>query len=939
MTRASKAGNCAEMKFGRFGWKRACEWAGVLRVWASPGTNPFVAQAARVEERRRLPFRVAFWWAAWFGVAWFFAWSVDSGLGRHPYPAVTAAQTAVGLAWLWAFFAARLRLASALQSEWIKARLAPILLSRLSPDEVAARAGAPAFWLGLLVAAMGLPAWAFGLALGFFSPLDALGYALLLALAIVGFPVWSATLWEAQVNARARLKAGATPSATKRRVATTTTNAGPMSLSRAVFLSLFVVGQALVFSVQLPMMMSLGTWVAMWPYEVTHLFMRPYMYPLLLARLLVYPLPFYAASLPLALALAPFWINGLRDSHARLSASLEARSDSAEKRAARVAAIWRPIRGLWAPLLLGFLLPVAYQDGWLGAWRIGAVAMPTKAGVDASVTLSLWHGLIAMATFASSFWLRARVAKGAAVVEWPILRRQWARVAARTFGVATLVGTLAPLACGHTPFPAPFGVLAAQLALVAGMWLTLQVAIARLQSVRGVTSGFGRSALDWGVILWLVGIPFLITAVPALVTWGVVFVNPLKWPMCLASPVTLWFAPRFAQSLDSPLFYGAAVGHGMLAGALLLYTRTLKASEGKPAKAARRRRLSAATRRKLALNPQAAQEEQALQQSREETLQTVLEARQQQDAPTAKTPAPPLNTLDTDAPETAALRTITRPPLPKPNAAQERFLGRFGRLDNPLLLLEMRRAMGQIDWATNARYGAEAGAIAVVIFSIVVPAIYLLMNLLTGPTPPKGSPPTFAGMEWVFAGFTLLGLVIAVADIVQKVESLYARDRLDGALDFLWLSPMTTQEIVMGKLGPPLIKATLYMAAFWPALLTISALLSLAGDYRLWPFAVVMPIFVWAFAARGVAWLHLTGVAKTSSRFALYVAGVGLGALLLPLAVGIGYAFSLLLGDFDTADFSPLLWWALASTVACLLDCWLPLAWSLRLLERERVRR
>jgi len=943
------AANFAFMAFGRLGLERAREWWWALREWGAPEHNPFVAAAARVEVRRHLPFRVAFWWTAWFALAWFLAWAMDAGLSKPNAPSVVAGQTAISFAWLWALIAARLRLSLALQSEWLKARLVPILLSRLSPDEVAARAGAPAVWLGAFVAALGLPAWVFGLALGFLAPPDAVGYALLLAMSIIGFPRWSSALWEAQLNARARAKAGARPVAFNRAKTATTFGTGAMSLSRAVFWALFVVWIALNFSIPQPMINSVATWVSMWPKEITSLWTRPYAYPLMLARWLVYPLPFYALSFPVGLALAPFWVNGLRGSHARLSASLEARSDSLAKCALRIAAIWHPLRGWWAPLLLGFLLPVAYQDGWLGAWRGSVALSPTKVGGATDVTLSLWHALAAMATFAASFWLRARTTAWTGGSEdWQKLQRAWIKVVGRIYAGAFLVGTLAPLACGHNPFPSPFGVFAVQMALVVGTWLAVQWALAHIQTIEGTWLAGGN--LGWVLALWFVGVPFLIAGVPPLLTWGVVFVNPLAWPMCLVSPVTLWFAPRFDTSLASPLFWSAALTQLALAVCLMLHARTLRAPVAKTAKRTTRR-MSAAERRKGARGTPGPTLEQA-RQATVNALQGVVEIREGRAAPTRlptrsasqdkgrlNSPASPPTVLDTDAPETAALRTVTRPPLPHPTPAQERFLRRFARFDNALLRLEMRRAMGQIDWFTNARGGAYAGVATIVVLSLVLPALYFLINLLSGGAPPRGGSPTFGGMEWVFFGLVMLGFVATSVDVCQRVEALYARDRLDGTLDFLWLSPMTTPEIVMGKVGPTLVRATLYFVAFWPALLTLAVLLSLAGDLRLWPFVVLLPPFWWALTVRGVAWFHLMGVAKNQSKLAIYASVVGLLGLLFPLGVGIVLALSPMSNDFDTANFAPLAAFVLLSIPLCLLDCALPVAWSLRLGERERVKR
>jgi hypothetical protein len=997
--------------------ERARVWWPQLKAWASPRRNPFVAQALRAEARRSLAVRLAFWFGMWFVAAWASAVWMESAVDHEVEVPVVGAQTAIGLAWVWALWLARFRLGSALRKEWLKERLIPILLSRLSPEEVAALSGAPATLLGVFVSALALPAWALGWGMGFLTPLDAWGYALLLIAACAGFPSWSSAAWEARLNART--SATATGKTNNRKAASSSTASTGTSVWAALLLSAFPIVAALFYVAPQAFVSSFETWVTMWPGEIRMLFGHFYAFPLLLARLLAYPLPFFAASLPLWVALAPFWVNGLRHSHANLSCALEARRDSGEKRARRIAAIWRPIRGWWAPLMAGFALPVAYESDWLAAWRGATPMFPSKWGVEADVTLSWWHIVVALGAFTLSIWLRMSAAQREAESQWPVVWERFKKLARRVGAGVFVAGIFGPLGCGHNPLPAPVALFGVQMALVAGTWLLLQIAFARRSSMGGAgTNGFGHHpVLRWLVPLWLSGGPMLLAVVPFALSWGTAFISPISWPYCLLSPVTMWFAPRFEFSLASPLFYGAAGFHLALAGALYWRAQTLLVPDAKTLaprkskaqrqaiiKRAARRQAASQTRTTIAApeqtlaqarqNTVAAPEqtladarqntvaalarvlearqgapEQALAEARRTTvvaLQEILEARQgapeQTLAQARRGPARPLATLraqfirdsetatekvavpdagnddalEINTPQTAALRTATRVPLPTPSPEQERFLERFARFDNALLRLELRRAMGKIEWTTSARTGAGVGAGLIVFFSILIPVIVIGFSLLIGAGPRAGAgSPTFTDMEWMFCAAAVLGLWITSLEICQRTSALYDRDRLDGSLDFLFLTPLQTREIVAGKIGPPLVRGTCFLAAFWPSLLTIALLLSLGGDHRLWPFAAVLPLVAWALTARAIAWLHLVGVAKPNSKL-VYCAAIG-GFCALPLLAFVSGIIA-----FDVL--SPSTWQTpavlllLLLTALCLLDCLWPYNWSVRVLERERVR-
>ena len=901
-----------------------------LKAWASPRQNPFVAQAVRALARRHLGHRLAFWFAVWFVAAWGTAVWVESTVGHEIDVPLVGAQTALAVSWLWAFCIARFRLSSTLQSEWLKERLVPILLSPMSPEAVAAIAGAPAVLLGLFVSAFTLPVWALGLGCGFLNPLDAWGFTLLILLSCLGFPAWSSATWEAQLNAKAAANTSATKGKTASSPVTPPASASQASLSASLFLSLFSLVSALFTTIPREAFSSLETWVLMWPAEITSLSSHFYAFPLLVARLLVYPLPFFAWSLPLWIALAPFWVNGLRTSHAYLSCALEARRDSAKKRALRVAAIWRPIRGLWAPLLAGFLLPVAYQSFWLGAWRGSTRMFPSKWGVEADVTIAWWHLVIALGAFTLSTWLRVRTTKIAIAQHsqnWDELFCGFKHSARRVVAGVFLAGTLGPLLCGRNPFPLPLPLFLVQMAPVAATWMTLQIAFAREYSTdsKGFKPVESSRAQKWLIWLWMYGAPLLLMGGSFAWSWGALLISPLSWPFCLMSPVTLWFAPRFDISLNSPLFYGAAIVHLALAALLWRRISTLRA-------------------------PVVATPAQSLESARREAVaafQMVLEARQSSDfAPRVVADAndefedfgASEDALEINTPETAALRTATRLPLPTPTPEQERFLERFGRFDNALLRLELRRAMGKTEWIQSARQGAKVGPILIVFFSILFPSLVFLFALLFGPPKARaGTPPGFTDMEWIFFAFVGLGLFITCLEIGSRTSALYDRDRLDGSLDFLFLTPLETRAIIAGKIVPPLLRGAVFLAAYWPTFFTIALLLSLFGEHRSWPFALLAPVAAWALTARAVAWLHLLGVAKTNSKPVYFFAMLGLFAV--PVFVGLCAMIGAPMLELFSRWEVPATILLLLSIALCLLDCLWPHRLSVRLLERERVRR
>jgi len=453
------------------------------------------------------------------------------------------------------------------------------------------------------------------------------------------------------------------------------------------------------------------------------------------------------------------------------------------------------------------------------------------------------------------------------------------------------------------------------MALVAASWMAVQGALARLNS--SGNKGYEQFPLPkiWRrfVVLWLIGTPLLLAAGSLALSWGTSLISPLSWPFCLMSPTTMWFAPRFEQSLGSPAFYGAATLHLFLSLGLWMRARTLRAPTVPVTK-----KLIKARQKTIA------------------ALQALARAKQTPDfvRPTVSSQSSDVAPINT--PQNAALRAATRLPIPTPTPEQERFLNRFTRFDNALLRLELRRAMGKIEWASSAREGAQVGVGLVVFFSILFPAIVVGSRLLLGAPGPRAGSLTFTDMEWMFCAAAMLGLFLTCVDVGQKTPMLYDLDRLDGSLDFLFLTPLETRAIVAGKIVPALVRGACLATAFWPALFTISILLSLGGDFRLWPFALLLPPLFWAFTARAVAWLHLIGVAKSNSKFAYFAAHLGLFAFPVLAAIGVICAAP----DGPPTNWElPVALLGLLLIPLCLLDCLWPHAWSVRLLERERVRR
>ena len=237
------------------------------------------------------------------------------------------------------------------------------------------------------------------------------------------------------------------------------------------------------------------------------------------------------------------------------------------------------------------------------------------------------------------------------------------------------------------------------------------------------------------------------------------------------SPWTLWLLLRDPDLAANPLFWRAIAAHAALiiAGAWLLWRRRHDAplpvlilnSHSSPAPT-QKQTAPKSPARSGAHWPERAREVAALAVASSHSA-----ARQSVPAATAT--------------------KLARKPLPPPQWWMKRVLDWAGRFDNPLLILELRRALLNLNLPTVAAW--SNGAMAFVCL------VYLpLKGLLDG---------AFAPENWMMVlSVALSGLVVAPLIGLEGAANAYDRDRLDGSLQMLFLTPRTEAEIAWGKLGP-----------------------------------------------------------------------------------------------------------------------------------------
>ena len=807
-----------------------------LRVWSSPQLNPFLAQARRIDARGvrwmlTMIFIVVLWLGAMGGAMY---WA--KGEGRTRDFASDGARLWIGIVWLVAFFMERVRDSELLRQEVIKGRFEPIQLTPLASTRRAWLWSAPNSLWGLLLCATMLPAIAWSL-----GSLLSLSEALLL-IALVVMTMWSVPLWSPLAWRMQTTKATPTEKPTLQSL----TGGG----AKAKMGDGFVLPPDLAVNAR-GWGGGLGLGAPIW------LMAQFGMGGLLGGVALTYwrglPAHVRAGADEVWFNWPIFLVRWMGEAQPFFSFSLAPILifapiwlAGATIRVLRLAAVtgrepfwtgarltlWRRAQTLQSALFFLFLLGVLWPGAIEDAW------LANWWGVLASTTaqaLAAWWivAIVAGALATTAMWRAA--------LEFPVgaltLRAQApraARLALRGLGVALGFWALACLLGWRWPLSALWLQIAPASLLMAAVWIASQCALWSAHCAPRFRPGF----LVWHA-LWFYASPI------GGALWLVLAQSPIAllknfYPL---SPWTLWLMLRDPGVGANSIFWIACGAHAILA----LLTGALAWWLGRdglfaPAKAEA---------------PEAA----AL-------LDEIAPA-------TAPANAPAL-------PPNAQTVNLARKPLPAPDKWTTHILSALERFDNPLLILEMRRGLSA-DIAAFAR-----GMLFIQALILMGPLVILpWINLATGYWA--------ADMFALFVGAMLA--VQCVATILGNSGSAtaYDRDRLDGTLELLFLTPRTETELAWGKVGPFGVRAALLWLTFAPLYLIGLLLLPTAGQPLLNVAYGVAPLWIGALTARSLFFSHWVALKKRSIGATGGAAGWALlevGALLTEMGALV-FAFTL----------------------------------------------
>ena len=796
------------------------------QAWSSPVLNPFLAQARRIDARGArwfftLIFIVMLWLAA-MGAA--LAWT--RATRRERDWADTGALLWIGIVWIVAWFVERVRDGELLRQEVIKGRFEPLQLLPLSSTQRAWLWSAPNSLWGLLLCAAMLPAIAWGLGSGLFEWREAGLLILVVTLSLWSTPSWAPTAWRVQ---------GAKPAPTgKDALKLTTNNAGAKNkvgdglvLPPDLAVNARGWGGGVVLASPIWLMAQFGmTGVAIGVARAYWAGLPPHVraasdevwfgWPLFLVRWLGEAQPFFGFSLAPILLFLPFWLAGATIRVLRLAAVTGREQFWTGTRFT----LWKRAQTLQGVLgfafPLGILWPSAIEGAWLASWFGKLAGTPVQA-------LAAWWILCVAAGALST------TAMWRAALELPVglltLRAQWpraTRLAARGLGVALAFWAISCLLGWRSPGSALWLHIVPATLAMAAVWIAAQCAS---QAAQRAPRG-GNVFAAWHFV-WFYGGPI----------GGVLLFVMAQFPanslVALApfSPWTLWLMLRNPDVGANPIFWIACGAHTFLA----LFTGALAWRLG-------RDRITA-TAPANAPDNEARLDELAPQ------------------APPANAPALPV---------TAQNVSLTRRPLPAPDAWTAHLLDWLSRFDNPILTLEMRRAI-----TGNPREIAK-GLLILQMFLVSVPLVVLpLVNATTG-----------------FWDSTIFGLFVGLMLIVPCAAMLlgtsgaslcYDRDRLDGTLELLFLTPRTSDEIARGKAGPFAVRAALLGLVCLPIYVVGALLLPTVGQPLLSAAYVGVPLWICALTLRGIVGAHWMALKKRK-----------IGASNVSFLISLGIAFGLI---------------------------------------------
>ena len=790
--------------------RRALLWARTgLRAWASPLINPFLAQSRRVDARgARWPLALLFIAIIWIGVMGAaLAWASETNQQRDW--ANTGAIVWIGLVWVIAWFVERVRDSELLRQEVIKGRFEPLQLLPISSTQRAWLWSAPnSLWAMLLCAAM-LPAIAWGLGGGLFEWREAALLILVVTLSLWSTPLWAPTAWRV---------AGAKPAPTGKDALKMASNGNAKNRVGDGFvlppdLAVNARGWGGGLSLTAPIWLmaqfgmagvALGAARAYWTGLPPHVRAAGgeiwFNWPLFLVRWLGEAQPFFGFFLAPITIILPILLASATNRVLRLAAVTGREQFWTPQRFT----LWKRAQTVQSALgftfVLGILWPGAIaNEAWLSSWFGKLAGTPTQAlaawwiiavAAGALATTAMWRASLELPV--GSLSLRAQVPRAT-------------KLAARGLGVAFGFWALGCLLGGRWPLNALWLQVTPATLAMAAVWIAAQNSSHAAQRAPRAGNAFATWHFAWFYAGPLGGAALLVLA------QFPVRLLTVFYPL---SPWTLWLMLRDPNVGANSIFWIACGAHLFLA----LVTGALAWRLG------RDRITATATATAIANAPD-------------------NEARLDELAPNA----PPANAPA--LPATAQTVSLTRRPLPAPDAWTARLLEWLGRFDNPILTLEMRRAI-----TGNPREIAKGLLILQALVASVPLVILPLLNIVTG--------------YWDSQIFALLvGMMLSIpcAAILAGTSGAslcYDRDRMDGTLELLFLTPRTSEEIARGKVAPFVVRAALLGAAFVPIFLVGALLLPTASQSLLSAAYFSAPLWICALALRGVVGSHWMALKK-----------------------------------------------------------------------------
>lgn len=778
-----------------------------LREWASPLVNPFLAQSRRVDARGMrwvftLIFIVIIWLCA-MGAA--LAWASETRQTRNW--ADIGALLWIAVVWFVAWFATRARDGELLRQEVIKGRFEPIQLTPLASTQRAWMWSAPGTLSGMLLCATMLPAiaWCLG---DLFEWHEALLLVLLVTLSLWGTPSWAPRAWRVQ---------GAKPAPTGKDAFKLTSNNGS---AKAKIGDGFVLppdlavnargwGGGLGLTAPIWMMAQFGMagvaigiarnyWQGLPPHVRAASGEIWFNWPLFLVRWLGEAQPFFGFTLAPILLLLPIWLAGATIRVLRLAAVTGREPFWTDARFA----LWKraqTVQGaLWFTFLFGILWPGAIEGAWLTNW------FGHLAGTPVQALAAWWIICVAAGALATTAMWRASLELPVGLLTLRAQLPRATKLAARGLAVAMAFWALSCLLGWRWPLSQLWlQILPATLAMAA-VWIVAQNASHAAQRA----PRFGNAFAVWHFV-WFYGGPISGALLLVLAQFPAKLLT-VFYPLYPLSPWTLWLMLRDTNVAINPIFWLACAAHATLAVITGAFAWRLGRDQITAVKTIG-----------------AADKEEILD---ELTLTT----------PIANAPALP------SASQTVSL---ARRQLPAPDAWTARLLIWLNRFDNPILTLEMRRAISG---------SPKSFAINLLVFQALVTSMPLIalpfFNMATG--------------FWDSTIFALLvGIMLSIPCAAMLLGTsggslCYDRDRLDGTLELLFLTPRTSDEIALGKAGPFIVRSVLLGAVCVPIFLVGALMLPTAGQPLLSAAYAATPLWICAFTLRGIVGSHWMALKK-----------------------------------------------------------------------------